>query len=81
MGDVLVPGDQVRLHRDYIHKVTPAGLQMVHVQRQSEFLRGRWRPARSRVVPGGGPGLAAARAKCRADSPADFVMQRYCIER
>ena len=25
-------------------------------------------------------GLAAARAKCRADWPADFVLQRTCIE-
>ena len=76
LREIVGPGDSVRLHRDYIIR----GTETVYVQRGQRGRRwfGRGLADLSRAE---SDELEAARAQCRADWPADFVMQRYCIER
>ena len=76
LAALLATGDDVRLNRDYIQKVTPEGPVLVYVQ-PATSMRG---PAQRRQLLGSSE-LEQAFAQCRADWPADFVMQRYCMER
>ena len=56
--------------------MTPDGLVIVHTQRRT-FIRGSSvRPTIRRSSE-----LDQAFDQCRADWPADFVMQKYCMER
>ena len=70
LSDALASGDRVRLHRDFVQKMTEARTTLVYYNR----------PSPTRVSLESNVELDAARAKCRADWPADFVMQRFCIE-
>ena len=77
LAALLATGDDVRLNRDYIQKVTPDGLVLVYVQ-PATFLRSS---AQQRQLILGSSELEQAFAQCREDWPADFVMQQFCMDR